>query len=458
MSDWLKIVFLLAVVVLGTRVLAWGEAPSLQTQVFPNPIHERVLDNGLKVIAVPFDSPGLMAYWTIVRTGSRNEVEAGKSGFAHFFEHMMFRGTDRHPRERYEAILKELGSDHNAFTSDDMTGYHILAPASALETVMVLESDRFMNLKYSVEDFKKEAGAVLGEYNKNASSPFLIMLEKLREAAFTTHSYRHTTIGFLADVKDMPSQYEYSRQFFDRFYRPENCILMVVGDVEPEALFELAESHYGVWKRGTHRFEVPSEPPQRQEKRVEVAWPNPTLPYLFAGYHAPAFSATAIDMPTLDVISQLLFSEAAPLYQKLVVEEQEVDLLFGGAADHRDPYLFEIVARVKDPERVKYVEETITVALEALKTMPTDPRRLDQVKSHLKYAYAMGLNTAANAAQGLAHYAAMTGDPATVNRLYANYDRVTPEDVREIARKHFARTGRTIVFLRHDEAAGRPGP
>jgi zinc protease len=457
MSGWLKILITLAVVVLGTRIITWGEAPRDQTLIFPNPIHEKVLQNGLKVIAVPFDSPGLMAYWTIVRAGSRNEVKEGKSGFAHFFEHMMFRGTERYPKQRYEAILKELGSDHNAFTNDDMTGYHILAPASALETIMVLESDRFMNLKYSVEDFKKEAGAVLGEYNKNASGPFLIMLEKLREAAFTTHSYRHTTIGFLADVKNMPNQYQYSRQFFDRFYRPENCILMVVGDVDPDTLFDLAGQHYGEWERGAYRFEVPSEPPQREEKRVQVAWPNPTLPYLFAGYHAPAFSAEAVDMPALDVISQLLFSEAAPLYQKLVIEEQEVDLLFGGAADHRDPYLFEIAARVKNPDRVAYVEETITAALEALMTVPTDPRRLDRVKSHLKYTYAMGLNTAAHASRSLAHYAALTGDPATVNRLYANYDRVTPEDVREIAGKYFERSGRTVVILRQEERAGRPG-
>ena len=422
--------------------------------VFPNSIHERTLANDLKVVAVPYDSPGLVAYWTVVRTGSRNEIEPGKSGFAHFFEHMMFRGTERFPRERYEAILKEIGSDHNAFTSDDMTCYHMLAPSSSLETLMEIESDRFMRLRYSVEDFKKEAGAVLGEYNKSASSPVLIMTEKLREAAFTTHTYRHTTLGFLKDIEDMPNQFEYSRRFFDRFYRPENCIVMAVGDVDPETLFALAQKHYEGWKGGTYRFEVPTEPPQKEEKRVETPWPNPTLPYLCAGYHAPAFSADAIDMPALDIVSQLIFGEAAPLYQKLLVEEQEVDLLHGGAADHRDPYLFEIVARIKNSDRVPYVEEAITTALEGLKTNRVEPQRLDRVKSHLRYGFAMSLNTAANASRSLAHYAALTGDPGTVNRVYAMYERVTPEDVRTTARRYFDRAERTVVILRHEEAGG----
>jgi zinc protease len=454
MSDPLKLVAVLILVILGTRLSAWGEeAPKGGSKVFPYPVQVTVLENGLKVVAVPFDSPGLVAYWTVVRAGSRNEIEPGKSGFAHFFEHMMFRGTDAYPRERYNSVLKELGADHNAFTTDDYTAYHVLATATGLETIMTLESDRFMNLKYTVEDFKKEAGAVLGEYNKSASSPFQTLNEKMRDAAFTTHTYKHTTIGFLRDVQDMPNQYDYSLKFFDRYYRPENCTLMVVGDVDTKRFVDLARKYYGAWKRGTFQVEIPSEPPQTEEKRVEADWPNPTQPYLHIGYHGPAFSDTQVDLPALDLVSQLLFSEAAPLYQKLVVQEQEVDLLAGGAMDHRDPYLFEITARVKKPARVGYVESTITAALEDLKTTPIAADRLAKVKSHMKYAFAMGLNTAGAAARSLAHFIALSGDPEAVNRLYATYDRITPDDVRAAARKYFARTGRTVVTLGNKGAA-----
>ena len=160
MSDALKLLAALAVVVLGTRLSAWGEETAKSgSKVFPFPVHVTVLDNGLRIVAVPFDSPGLVACWTVVRAGSRNEIEPGRSGFAHFFEHMMFRGTEAYPKEKYNAILKELGADHNAFTTDDYTAYHVLAPASGLETILTIESDRFRNLKYTVEDFKKEAGA-----------------------------------------------------------------------------------------------------------------------------------------------------------------------------------------------------------------------------------------------------------------------------------------------------------
>src|SRR5258708_897813 len=126
MSDPLKICAVLAVVFLGTRLSAWGgEASKSGSKIFPFPVDVTLLDNGLKVVAVRFDSPGLVAHWVVVRAGSRNEIEPGKSGFAHFFEHMMFRGTDAYPKERYNAILKELGADHNAFTTDDYTAYHV---------------------------------------------------------------------------------------------------------------------------------------------------------------------------------------------------------------------------------------------------------------------------------------------------------------------------------------------
>jgi zinc protease len=456
MPDLLKLAVALTAVILGARLTARSdEASQGGSKIFPYATHVTVLDNGLRIEAVPFDSPGLVAYWTVVRAGSRNEIEPGKSGFAHFFEHMMFRGTETYPPERYNAVLKELGADHNAFTTDDYTAYHILAPASALETIMTLESDRFMNLKYSEEVFKKEAGAVLGEYNKNASNPFQTLNETMRDAAYRTHTYKHSTIGFLKDVQDMPNQLAYSRQFFDRFYRPENCTLLVVGDVDPKKLAEMARRLYGPWKRGTWRAEVPAEPPQQKEQRVEVAWPNPTEPYLYIGYHGPAFSDTGTDLPALDLVSQLLFSESAPLYQKLVVDEQEVDLLSGGAQDHVDPHVFEIAARVKSPERVAYVEAAITAALEDLQTTPIDADRLEKVKSHMKYAFAMSLDTAGSVARNLAHYIAMANDSQAVNRVYASYDRLTAEHVRASARKYFVRSGRTVVTLAHKpDAAG----
>jgi zinc protease len=474
MSDILKMAAALLVLVLGTRVVtgaesATGGAPATASApatsgapakgtapIVPYPIDETVLPNGLKVIAVPMDSPGLIAYWTVVRAGSRNEVEPGLSGFAHFFEHMMFRGTDKYPRDKYNDVLKAFGADHNAFTQDDMTAYHVLAPSSALETLMTIESDRFMNLKYPADDFKKEAGAVLGEYNKNAANPYRKIQEAMRNAAFTKHTYKHTTLGFLKDILDMPNQYDYSLKFFDRFYRPENCVVLVVGDVKKERLFDLAKKYYGGWKRGAWQATIPVEPEQKEEQRVDLEWPVASEPYLSAGYHVPAFSATGADLPALDLLSQLLFSESAPLYQKLVVEDQVVDVLTGGAEDHRDPYLFTWATRLKKEADLPRVEKEITAALDALKTDLVPAGRLKDVQSHMKYQFAMGLDTAAGTAEALAHFVSLTGDPNAVNQLYATYERITPEQIRDVARRTFNVPGRTLVSLRYKEPPKEP--
>ena len=199
--------------------------------VFPFPVSEFELENGLKVVAVEYDSPGIVAYYTVVRTGSRNEVEPGFSGYAHFFEHMMFRGTEKYSTDDYNAIIKRMGADSNAFTTDDWTAYHIVASAESLETIIDIESDRFLNLQYSEDDFRTEAGAILGEYNLNFSNPVSLLRETLHGRAFMFHPYKHTTIGLLADIQDMPNHYDYSLQFYDRYYRPNNSIIVVVGDV-----------------------------------------------------------------------------------------------------------------------------------------------------------------------------------------------------------------------------------
>ena len=232
--------------------------------VFPFPVSVFELDNGLKVVSVEYDSPGIVAYYTIVRTGSRNEVDPGFSGYAHFFEHMMFRGTEKYSTDAYNAVIKRMGADSNAFTTDDWTAYHIVASADALETIIDIESDRFLHLQYSEADFRTEAGAILGEYNLNLSNPVALLREKLFGRAFLFHPYKHTTIGLLADVEDMPNHYDYSLQFYDRYYRPNNCVVVVVGDVDERLLERLIEQYYASWEPGDFEPLIPSRLHRRE--------------------------------------------------------------------------------------------------------------------------------------------------------------------------------------------------
>ncbi|MDX1501863.1 MAG: pitrilysin family protein [Thermoanaerobaculia bacterium] len=418
-------------------------------EIFPYEVAQTTLDNGFKVVAVPYDSPGTVAYLLVVRTGSRDEVEPGHSGFAHFFEHMMFRGTESYSTEEYNDVLKGMGADSNAFTSDDETIYYIIGPSAQLEKMMEIESDRFRNLQYSEEDFKREALAVLGEYNKNISNPFLPMFEKMRELAFEKHTYGHTTMGYLEDIKAMPGYYDYSLTFFDRYYRPENVTLLVVGDVEPEGVYELARKYYGDWEKGYRPPEVPVEPPQGEAKSAHIEWPSPINPHLMMGYRAPAFSDSSVDTAALDIISQLLFSESAPLYQKLVVEEQWVDSIGGSYSDHRDPYLFTVFGRIKSEEVLPEVRAAIDAEIAKLQSEPVDEERLERIKSHLRYQFALGLDSPDSVAFTIANYLVLTGDPSSVNRVYEQYQNVTPADVQRIAREVFTESRLTAVTLTH---------
>ncbi len=315
--------------------------------VFAYPIKESRLENGLTVLSVPFDSPGIIAYYTVVRTGSRNEVEKGLSGFAHFFEHMMFRGTEAYPQEKYNDALKGLGADSNAFTNADCTCYHLTVPASALATAVEIEADRFQNLKYDQPSFEKEARAVLGEYNKNASSPFLKLEETMQDLAYKSHTYKHTTMGFLADIKDMPNQYAYSKTFFDRWYRPENCTIIVAGDVNHEALVPLVKQYYAGWKPGNAGVTIPSEPEQAEHRTARVSWPVPTLPIIYIAYHIPPGDPAIADTAVLAVLQQAIFSETSPLYQDLVLKQQIAVMLGADVQSTRDPGLFKIFAGPK---------------------------------------------------------------------------------------------------------------
>jgi len=421
------------------------------SKIFPFPVNKIVLDNGLTIISIPYESPGIVAYYTVVRTGSRNEVEEGKSGFAHFFEHMMFRGTEKYSTQAYNDIVKKIGSDANAFTTDDWTCYHLVASSGALETMFDIESDRFKNLQYTVDDFKTEAGAILGEYNKNYSNPIMTMFEKLQDAAYTRHTYKHTTMGFLKDIQDMPNQYEYSLQFFDRYYRPGNCIVVIVGDFEQKKVESLAKKYYSDWKRGNSNVEIPQEPPQTEEKIISLPWKSRTLPMLMLGYHGPAFSDKEIDMPTLDVLSQLYFSESSPLFQKLVVEEQLVEFVDGSAQDQRDPGMFTILTRIKDKTNIDKVRDEIYKTLEEAKSTPVSLERLQNVKLHLKYSFAMRMNTADAIALTLGNYLQLTGDVDFVNRVYQLYENVSAEDIMRIAKKYFTKENRTVLTLTQEE-------
>jgi zinc protease len=429
-------------------LLAAVAGPARAGAIFPYPSRAEVLPNGLKVILIPMRSEGLLSYFTIVRTGSRDEVEPGKSGFAHFFEHMMFRGTPRVPAEEYERILTTMGASRNAFTTDDFTGYYIHATRGDLETIAELESDRFQNLSYSEEVFRTEAGAVYGEYRKSITSPFLLLYEKLADLAFDVHTYKHTTIGFERDIQAMPEGFEYSLSFFKRFYRPENTILLVVGDLDPEQTLALVRRRYGDWERGYVPPEVPREPPQKKERTGEVIYPGRTLPILHLGYKGEAFDATSRRYAAALLLAELAFGETSDLYKRLYVKEQKVERLSGDVPMSRDPKLFSVQAVVKRESDLEDVKRQIEATIARFQKTPVDATRLRDVKRRWRYLLLMNLDSPARVSMTVARLIALTGGIEVIDQLLGTLDQVTAKDIMEAARTYYVPARRTVVTLR----------
>lgn len=428
-------------------VCAWMTAAASERNVFPYAWDQHDFPNGLRLITIPTDYPNVVALYIVVQAGSRNEVEPGKSGFAHLFEHMMFRGTRSYPPEKYEAVLKAAGASSNAYTTDDHTAYHTTFSKEDLETILAMEADRFQNLEYSPDVFRTEALAVLGEYNKNSSDPANKLEEVLRDTAFDRHTYKHTTMGFLKDILRMPEHYDYSRMFFERYYRPEYTTIVLAGDLEPAQARELVAKHWGSWKRGNFRPEIPAEPPPSGPRSTHIEWSSPTLPWVVVAFRGPAYSDEDPDHAALDLIAYLGFSETSDLYQKLVIREQRVDVLEAENLRRVDPYLFAVWARVKKQEDLPAVRDEILATLARFAGEPVEPQRLDRVKRHLRYRFALSLRESGAVAATVARYVALRRTPATINRLFALYEQLTPAAIQAAARKYFVDAGRTVVTL-----------
>src|SRR5215510_487012 len=180
---------------------AIGAAQQKATRLFPYDYTIDDLDNGLRLVTVPTDFPNMAALYIVVQTGSRNEVEPGKSGYAHLFEHIMFRGSENYTPAQRDLIMKKAGADSNASTNAERTTYYATFSKEDLDPVLKLEADRFQKLKYPEPAYKTESLAVLGEYNKNSADPTEKLYEVLRATAFTKHTYAHTTMGFLKDIQ-----------------------------------------------------------------------------------------------------------------------------------------------------------------------------------------------------------------------------------------------------------------
>jgi zinc protease len=447
----MKLILLFSVLLgLGLAVTVQGQS----RKVFPYNYTIDDLPNGLRLIVIPTDFPNLVSVYTVVRAGSRNEVEKGKSGYAHFFEHLMFRGSENYAPGMFDKIMQKAGASSNAYTSDDRTVYHATFAKEDLEEILKLDADRFQRLKYTEEQFKTEAGAVLGEYNKNIANPFTKIYEVIRETAYEKHTYSHTTLGYVEDIRDFPNQYAYSWEFYNRFYRPEYSTIMVVGQVKQAEVLAMVKKYFGDWKRGDYVAQIPREPAQEKARKKHIDWAAPTLPLVSVSYRSPSYSDTAKDKAALDLLAVIAFGENSDIYQKLVLEEQKVDFVGGESEDKIDPELFAVFSRVKKEEDVNYVRDEIIKTYKRYTLELIPQKKLDETRSRLRYSVAIGMNSNDAIADIIAPYVALKRTPDTINTLFDTIDSLTPEDIRHIAQQYFGDNNQTVVTLSYKKQGG----
>jgi zinc protease len=245
----------------------------------------------------------------------------------------------------------------------------------------------------------------------------------------------------------MPNQYDYSWQFYNRYYRPEYATIVLVGDVTREGALQLTQKYFGGWQRGNYLPEIPKETEQDGPRTGHVDWPTQTLPYVVVAFRGPAYSDESKDKAALDLLAAIAFGENSDLSQKLVLKEQKVDFIGPNFDDQIDPELFAIFSRVKDQKDVDYVRDQILATFKRYTQEQITQAKLDATRSRLRYSIALQMDSSTAIAGTLAPYIALRRTPETMNKVFALYEQITPEDIRAAAARYFVERNRTIITL-----------
>ncbi|MGH8143471.1 MAG: M16 family metallopeptidase [Steroidobacteraceae bacterium] len=407
-------------------------------------VRTQALDNGLQVIVWPDHNIPNVALYNWVHVGSRNEG-VGTTGLAHFFEHMMFNGTARHPQGDFDRRMEAQGGSNNAYTSQDVTVYQDWFPSSALELVMELEGDRLANLELVPAVVENERKVVYSERRLRVDDSNAASLEEQVQAlAFLAHPYRIPTIGWPSDILSWTMAD--LQTFYRTYYAPNNCTLVLVGDVEPQQALALAQRCFGALPRGAAPPPVLTrEPEQQGERRLILPRPgqNPLVQY---AYHAIA--AADPREPALNLLQTILVGGDASRLNRALVEEQRLAVAIGGGWPQGfDANLFHLQATLPAAQSTKSFEAALDVELERLVQDGVNELELRRAKNVAAADFWRGVSTIDGKARLLGEYAVMHADHRLLFSAPEAYEGVTRADVLAVARAVFDPTRRTIGVL-----------
>ncbi|HEX2715658.1 MAG TPA: pitrilysin family protein [Candidatus Acidoferrales bacterium] len=427
---------------------AAGQATSAAPAVRPPelPVASRQLPNGLRVLMVEDHAAPVINLQMWYHVGSKDE-KPGRTGFAHLFEHLMFKGSAHVGPEQHSRIIEAVGGFDNAYTNDDVTVYFETFPSNYLERVIWLEADRMGSLNVDEANFHSEREVVKEERRVRLEDrPYGQVIEDLYAAAFTVHPYKHTTIGSMEDLNK--ATVEDVRRFFRTYYRPDNATLVMVGDLVPSEAFRWVEKYFGGVPRPAQR--VPrlalKEPPQQAERRLTKSYSNSPLPAVIEGYQMPALFTP--DSYPLSLASNILSAgESSRLYRKLVYEDRVAVEAAGFGNFTEDPNLFCAFAIMNEGKTSADGEKTIDAVLGQMKAQPVDPKELEKAQNQEIASFILGRQTMQGKADALGRYAALGKDAGLINTELGRYLRVTAADIERVAREYFVPQHRTVLVV-----------
>ena len=412
------------------------------------------LPNGLKMVMVEDRSRPIINLQVWYHVGSKDE-RAGRTGFAHLFEHMMFRGSKNVGPEEHMRYVRQAGGSINAYTSFDQTVYWETFPSHYLERMLWLEADRMDSLVINEEIFKKEREVVKEERRLRVENPpYGRLSEDIFAIAYQQYPYKHTPIGSMEDLNAATAADV--QEFFDTFYVPNNATVVIVGDFDSKQAIAWTSKHFARIQRS--KKPVPrvtaTEPEQTEFRELTKRYNNIPLPAIVNLYQLPP--AGHADSYPLEIASAILSDgQSSRLYTRLVYEEQSAVAAYGSAAFLEGPSLFFGVAIANAGKDIKEVGSSLNFVLEQMTKAPVTPDEMAKAKNQITNRYIQGAQSMQQRADQIGRFAVLRGDPGLYNTELDRYLRVTSDDILKVSQKYLKPENTTRLWVYPEAPAAK---
>ncbi|HEY2729038.1 MAG TPA: pitrilysin family protein [Polyangia bacterium] len=416
-----------------------------KVQVAPKlDIKSWTLANGLQVLFLADHKAPIATVQVFYHVGSKDE-HVGIRGVAHMFEHMMFKGSEHVPPEQHARLLKDVGGQTNAFTTEDLTAYHDTVPPSYVGFAMQLEAERMRQLKLFPETIDSERKVVEEEKRLRIdNNPIGKAIERFRLLAYTKHPYAWTAIGTIEDLEKVRP--EDCQKFYDAYYQPNNATLIVVGDVGEAEVRKLVEQHFGPVPRGPAPPRTKVEEPAQTALRKDTLALEVQVPVVVGGYHVPR--AADADVPALEVLASALSAgESSRLHQRLVRQDRLAIAAGGLIEPMEDSGLFITYAAYLPASNPGKVQRALLEEVARVRERAISPVELEKAKNQLAAAFIFELQTVDGVATNLGQHQYVHGDWRDFAKGASRYLAVTAADVTRVARKYLVDTNLTLLTL-----------